>query len=171
MKKLWPLVLIPFIVKPKKPGGKVIINYEKVMKWKNDVIRIRNEVGCELTPAFILAIVAQESGGDPDAKGKSGEIGLMQVSYVAYSDTGVPWSYEQIVDPLKNLETGIRYIKKVEEYLEEFDVPDEEKVEATVKSYNIGIGNYLAGKLEQKAEEYWRLVHKHRKIIITKYWS
>lgn len=56
----------------------------------------------------ILAIIAVESGGDPNARGAAGEIGLMQILPATGRLLGV--SAAELRDPAVNIDTGARYL-------------------------------------------------------------
>ena len=151
-------------VKASVPG----VNYGKVLSYAELVDYWKKQVELGLPNAFILAIIAQESGGYTNAKGSSGEIGLMQLTYPAYVDSGVKWKFEELWEPEKNIESGIRYLKWIENYLTKKGVPSREITQGTVISYNIGVGNYLGNNHMDKGLDYWNKILHHRDIIIKR---
>ena len=95
-----------------------------------------------MSPALIAAVIATESSWDTDAKSKYG-IGLMQVSEAAFNQmkniVNADWSYEDLIDPEKNILIGTAYLKWL---LDQFE--DESRDVQTIlalMSYNWGIGN------------------------------
>ncbi len=69
----------------------------------------------DFDPIFILAIIKSESGFDPDARGSSGEIGLMQLvpktaKWIA-SLYHLSWKgIKTLKDPVNNIRIGIAYL-------------------------------------------------------------
>ncbi len=66
-------------------------------------------------PKLVQSVVWQESRFDPDARGTSGEIGLMQLMGPAAEDWAVaediePWEHEMCVDPGTNTLVGTWYL-------------------------------------------------------------
>ena len=59
---------------------------------------------------FILAIIWQESGGNPLAKGAAGEIGLMQIMPLTGSLYGAT-TPEELWNPVMNIRVGARYLQ------------------------------------------------------------
>ena len=167
--ELFGLGLALYALSRKKKGNApALVNYGKVLSYSDIVHKWKRETGLKLPETFILGIIAQESGGNPEAKGSSGEVGLMQLTYPAYVDSGVTFPFDDLVIPEKNIEAGVKYLKWIEEYLIKNGVPERELVEGTVKSYNIGIGNYMGDNLKEAGEKYWRQILKHRDIIIKR---
>ena len=82
----------------------------------------------------ILAIIRIESGFNPLAVNAMSK-GIMQVNYAPF-------------DIRENMRRGVAILR--EYYL------ITRSVEAAVKSYNIGIGNYLNGLLHTAAADYWK---------------
>ncbi len=76
------------------------------------IIRESSEFGFD--PVFVLSIIKTESTFNPNARGTSGEIGLMQVrpetaKWIA-GKFGVEWKGEgALYDPVYNVKIGIRY--------------------------------------------------------------
>ncbi len=80
-------------------------------------------------PALVAAMIAQESGGDPEAVSPAGARGLMQLMPATARMLGV----EDVFDPLQNMSGGVRYISQL---LERFG--GEEKL--ALAAYNAGPG-------------------------------
>ena len=93
-------------------------------------------------PALIKAVVWRESWFNPRAKGRSGEIGLMQIM----KQTGSDWAaaehvrvylHERLYDPAKNTECGAWYLKKLLTRYQRTDNP----LPYALAAYNAGPGN------------------------------
>jgi soluble lytic murein transglycosylase len=93
-------------------------------------------------PALIKAVVWRESWFNPKAKGRSGEIGLMQIM----KQTGSDWAaaehvrlylHERLYDPAKNTECGAWYLKKLLALYKRTDNP----LPFALAAYNAGPGN------------------------------
>lgn len=78
---------------------------DRVYDWESEAGRASRVTS---VPAnVILAVVSQESQGDPEATGSIGEIGLMQLTKNAVLDVG----YSRIPrDPAENIMAGAKYL-------------------------------------------------------------
>jgi soluble lytic murein transglycosylase len=93
-------------------------------------------------PALVKAVVWKESRFDSGARGKAGEIGLMQLQDPAANEwaeaTGVyPLAEAHLYDPLTNVLAGTWYLQKV---LQRYRAADHPEVFA-LADYNAGRGN------------------------------
>lgn len=61
---------------------------------------------------WILGVMMQESGGDPNAGSSAGARGLMQLMPGTFQEMGVG---DNILDPKQNLEAGVKYLSKMHE--------------------------------------------------------
>jgi soluble lytic murein transglycosylase len=95
-------------------------------------------------PALVKAVVWRESRFDPDAKGRKGEIGLMQVM----PGTGQEWATATrvsnfsnfvLADPVRNIDSGTWYLARVLRRYTNADDP----VPYALADYNAGRGNVL----------------------------
>jgi soluble lytic murein transglycosylase len=95
-------------------------------------------------PALVKAVVWRESRFDPLARGRKGEIGLMQIM----KDTAQEWAtaekvplfhHEQLFDPGRNTAAGAWYLGKLLRRYREADNP----VPYALADYNAGRGNVL----------------------------
>jgi soluble lytic murein transglycosylase len=93
-------------------------------------------------PALIKAVVWRESWFNPNAKGRSGEIGLMQIM----KQTASEWDkaehvhlilHERLYDPAKNTECGAWYLKRLLARYQRADNP----LPYALAAYNAGPGN------------------------------
>lgn len=73
-----------------------------------EIAQKAKEMGVD--PRLAVALAYRESGLKPDAKGSSGEIGLMQV--MPKTAEGLGYSPEELRDPSKNIEIGLTYLKR-----------------------------------------------------------
>ncbi len=61
-------------------------------------------------PALAAAVASIESGWDPNARGSSGEVGLMQIMPATAQMLGFQGTLEQLADPETNIRLGVRYL-------------------------------------------------------------
>ena len=92
-----------------------------------------------LDPALIKAVIWQESRFNPSARGRAGEIGLMQVredAALEWADAEKihPFVHEQIVDPSKNIEAGSYYLAHLMKRYQATDNP----IPYALADYNAG---------------------------------
>jgi soluble lytic murein transglycosylase-like protein len=78
-------------------------------------------------PALVRAVMAAESGGNPQARSPVGAMGLMQLMPGTAKDLGVANAY----DPAQNVEGGTKYLARLTEKF---------GVERGVAAYNAGPG-------------------------------
>lgn len=98
----------------------------------------------QLPPALVKAVIWKESDFDPNAVGKAGEIGLMQLMDEAAHEwagsmhlTG--FAHEHVFDPRTNTLAGAYYLSKVMRRYPTTDDP----VTYALADYNAGRGNVL----------------------------
>jgi soluble lytic murein transglycosylase len=98
----------------------------------------------ELDPALVRAVIWQESRFNPSARGRAGEMGLMQVRAPA----AVEWATAEHIksfdpsdcfDPGSNVLAGAFYLKKVLRHYGHADDP----IPYALAEYNAGRGNVL----------------------------
>ena len=95
-------------------------------------------------PALVKAVVWRESKFNPSARGKVGELGLMQIRETAAKEWAetehvtVFW-HGQLLDPEKNTRAGTWYLKKLLQRYPHTDNP----VVFALADYNAGRGNVL----------------------------
>lgn len=95
-------------------------------------------------PALIKAVVWRESGFNPGARGKAGEIGLMQLTDGAAQEWAdeehiVLYRHAQLFDPGKNALAGTWYLRKMLRRYAHTDNP----TAYALSDYNAGRGNVL----------------------------
>ncbi len=83
-----------------------------------------------LDPALILAVVMEESGGDPQARSGAGATGLMQLMPGTAAEVGV----SDATSPSQNLHGGSKYLAQM---LRRYDG----KLDVALAAYNAGPGN------------------------------
>lgn len=67
-------------------------------------------IGEAAPKGLVAAIVHVESGGNPNAKGKAGEIGLMQIKLKTAQSVGYRGSRAGLFHPATNLKYGTKYL-------------------------------------------------------------
>jgi soluble lytic murein transglycosylase len=95
-------------------------------------------------PALVKAVVWRESGFDPRARGRKGEIGLMQIRGEAAHEWAQAESitffwHEQLFDPRKNTLAGTWYLRQVLKRYRQTDNP----IPYALADYNAGRSNVL----------------------------
>jgi soluble lytic murein transglycosylase len=95
-------------------------------------------------PELVKAIVWRESRFDPQARGRSGELGLMQIRDLAAQEWAdaeriESFVHEQCLDPSTNTLAGTWYLKKLLKRYSQTDNP----VPYALADYNAGRGNVL----------------------------
>lgn len=102
--------------------------------------------GMDGLPAGLIdAIIKQESGGNAKARGKKGELGLMQIMPTTAAQFGV--TPEQLSDPVINRQVGTQYIQSlIKKY--KGDVP------TALAAYNAGPHNVDMGRVPKSTESY-----------------
>lgn len=99
-------------------------------------------------PELFVSLVQRESGFDPGARGKDGEIGLTQIM----SETGINPGFgvtpiQDRNDPVDNLRFGAEYLGAL---IENYDGD----VATALMAYNGGSGNVAKGTISNAAQKY-----------------
>ncbi len=87
-----------------------------------------------LWPDLVEVVILVESGGDPDAVGRDGEMGLMQLMPATAAELGVTDPF----DPEQNVEGGTRYLTFLHE---RYRHPQLDPWPWALAAYNWGLGN------------------------------
>ena len=116
MKDSWliiaAIVLLIFLV-----TTQVDMSYSEVLKSINSnygsyVYQKSNQFGVPYRR--VLAIIAQESRGNASAMGPTGDVGLMQITQPAFTDSNNQWgfgyTYDQMTLPMPNIDIGIGFL-------------------------------------------------------------
>jgi len=95
-------------------------------------------------PALIKALVWRETKFNPAAKGRAGEVGLMQIMESTALDWAsaekiYPFEHQDLFDPAKNTSAGTWYLKKLLKRYTQTDDP----IPYALADYNAGRGNVL----------------------------
>jgi soluble lytic murein transglycosylase len=98
----------------------------------------------QMDPALVKAVVWRESGFNPDARGRAGELGLMQIREAAASEWAkaehIPsFQHRACLDPATNTLAGTWYLKKL---MQRYIAADNPAAYA-LADYNAGRGNVL----------------------------
>lgn len=134
-------------------AGIILLDLVGVFLWKKkNEVRFDEQIRSaaeryQIDPALIKAVIWQESRFDPDARGKAGEIGLMQVMEEAaleWADAEKvdPFHHEHITDPEKNILAGSFYLAKVMKRYGQTDNP----IPYALADYNAGRTHVLRWK-------------------------
>jgi soluble lytic murein transglycosylase len=147
-------VIYNAIVKSKQRRWLLILGFAVIALWlyrearrtwlerHQDELILTVATSYGVDPALVKAVIWRESRFDPDARGKAGEIGLMQIM----NDTGEDWAkaenikfywHRQLFDPEKNIRAGTWYLKKMLSRYRRTDNP----IPYALAAYNAGPGN------------------------------
>lgn len=111
-----------------------------VRRWRDFAVDAGRRYA--VSPQLVLAVIWQESYGNPSARGSAGEIGLMQLKDVAAIDVGfrsAPWA------PEANIFVGTAYLALQTDRMG--------NVYDGLRAYNQGEGGARAGKGFSYADE------------------
>ena len=128
-------------------AGGLLALWERWRTWREDsqdkhILAAAAKYGVD--PALVKAVVWRESRFNPNARGRKGEIGLMQIM----KDTAEDWAraeriplfmHAQLFDPAKNTQAGAWYLRKLLRRYPQTDNP----VAYALADYNAGRGNAL----------------------------
>lgn len=92
------------------------------------------------------ALIKQESGGDPNAVGKSGEYGLTQIMEGTWKDIQKETGLTDITDPRQQVEGGAYYLGKL--------IDRYGSVPLGLAAYNTGPGNVDKGRIPASTKRY-----------------
>jgi soluble lytic murein transglycosylase len=120
-------------------------------KWRRDHLESNQDQNIlnsarkhGVDPALVKAVIWRESRFHPEARGNKGESGLMQIM----ENTGLEWagaqrvtllSQSDLLDPVRNIECGTWYLRKLLGRYQQTDDP----VPYALADYNAGRGNVL----------------------------
>jgi len=119
-----------FTEKPMPPRSKVSQrSFPMLNAWDEEIVEAAITHG--VPPELIKAVMLAESGMNPEARSRSGAMGLMQLIPSTAKAMGVtdPW------DPAQNIQGGARYLRMM---LDRFG--DKERA---IAAYNAGPGNVV----------------------------
>lgn len=119
--------------------------------WKDSARSVTDAIIGEanksgLDPLFVLAVITRESRLKPEARGRHGEIGLMQLrpctaEWIA-KKTGIEWHGEEsLLDPVENIRLGVTYIGHLRKRFDRHSL-------FYISAYNMG-----PGKLNQLVKQ------------------
>ena len=97
---------------PFPPFPPLVARWRELVEAELGALRATRAVSETITPELVLAVIAAESGGDPDARSHAHAAGLMQVlpttlaSLLTESPTPSPF------DPTANVRAGILYLNE-----------------------------------------------------------
>ena len=99
-------------------------------------------------PEVYNRLIAKESGWDPKARGKAGELGFSQIMLETGAKPGLGVTpIQDRADPVENLRFGAEYLGAL---IEEFGGDYTKALQA----YNGGLGNVQKGKVSSAAQNY-----------------
>jgi soluble lytic murein transglycosylase len=124
-----------------------IVAYWACLNWRQH--RFDSDIATaarryDLDPALVRAVIWRESRFDPDARGRAGELGLMQIREAAAMEWAnaehiKSFDHADCLDPATNVLAGAYYLKKVSRHYIHADDP----IPYALAEYNAGRGNVL----------------------------
>lgn len=95
-----------------------IESWQSHREHSQDAVILAASLKYGVEPALVKAVVWRESWFDPDARGKSGEVGLMQIMKDTASDWATSqrlqgFNQDELFDPAKNTDCGAWYLRKL----------------------------------------------------------
>ena len=140
--------------------------------WLIILLMVGVEVaGADMIDDLVPVIIMAESSGNPNAVGKGGEIGLMQISSVVLKEWNTPdnyWEGRMSYDKYDlycaniNVIIGIWYLERMKDRLEEHNLLDKAHL---IYAYNAGLSRALNNPIPKSHKnliyrkiykEYWR---------------
>lgn len=119
------------------------------VRWKPLILKHAKATG--IPPAFIAAIIEQESGGQPEVVSSAGAVGLMQIMPDFHPDCGGP---DVLENPDHNIQCGCKILVRYNVYvLGEACWMSDESLTLTAACYNGGPGNVRGISRDQWPEE------------------
>jgi soluble lytic murein transglycosylase len=125
----------------------LLVLYDQWRVWRENsqdgvILAAAARYGVE--PALVKAVVWRESWFDPWARGRAGEIGLMQVGESAAREWAEAeriqlFVHSQLFDPAKNTQAGTWYLSKLLQHYAATDNP----LPYALAAYNAGQANVL----------------------------
>src|SRR5262249_54950476 len=100
-------------------------------KWRDLIQRLT--AGTDVDPRLVEAVIAQESGGDPNAKSPKGAMGLMQIMPAMAAEGSLKRGMEY--DPEANIAAGIKYLGRLQNLFGG-------NLVSTLAAYNAGPGHH-----------------------------
>jgi len=124
-----------------------IMLYARWRTWREnsqDAVILAAAARYGVDPALVKAVVWRESRFDPWARGKAGEIGLMQVGGLAAREWAdaehiLFFTHSQLFDPAQNTQAGTWYLSKL---LQRYAATDD-PLPYALAAYNAGRANVL----------------------------
>lgn len=134
-----------FAYKPGQSGDTSLTQQNDVNLDKYESYINESASNYGLDPALIKAVIVAESGGNANARSRSGARGLMQLMPSTAKGLGVANSY----DPKQNIDGGSRYLRQL---LDKYDG----NVHQALAAYNWGMGNLdrKPHKMPQQTKNY-----------------
>lgn len=137
-RKIISLSLIGFV-------GLILISFwNNRREHRHDKVILAAAKRYEVDPALVKAVVWRETKFNSAARGKAGEVGLMQIMEStaldwASAEKMYPFEHEDLFDPEKNTAAGTWYLKKL---LKRYAKTDN-AIPYALADYNAGRGNVL----------------------------
>ncbi len=140
--KFWRIIILNGLILLVGSACYFLWNNRREHRQDKVVLAAAKRYGVE--PALIKAVVWRETKFNPNAKGRAGEIGLMQIMESAALDWAsaekiYPFEHENLFDPTMNTSAGAWYLKKLLKRYTQTDNP----VPYALADYNAGRGNVL----------------------------
>lgn len=120
-RRTWEIILCTFIVVI--PVGAIIFFFavlfrERILERRYQEPIARAAARYRIDPLLVKAVIWQESGFNAQARGKAGEIGLMQIMDLtaeewAQAEKLKDFKHEHLFEPTRNIHAGAWYLSKL----------------------------------------------------------
>lgn len=140
--KLWRTIFLSGLIL--LSGIAIYFFWNNRREHRQDKVILAAAKRYDVDPALVKAVVWRETKFNPDAKGRAGEVGLMQIMESTALDWAsaekiYPFEHEELFDPAKNTSAGAWYLAKVLKRYKSADNP----IPYALADYNAGRGNVL----------------------------
>lgn len=88
---------------------------------------------------LLASLIYQESKFDPTVRSESGAYGLMQFMPVTAEHFGI----DEEAAPSVQLRMGARYLKMLDQYMQDIKIPENERLKFVLAAYNAGYGHII----------------------------
>lgn len=167
---MWPIIIVGLLALAvwQKDNIKELIGVNMTTKrlidlYFSTVTQFSTQYDVE--PSLVLAVIKQESDGNPKAQGPTGDFGLMQITQPALTDFNryhnTQFTLSDLLDPSPNIRVGTWYLSTLFKQTQDWRL--------AVQSYNAGLSRVM--KNNTAGADYADSVFIHQNTINNEMWS